>query len=68
MGKMKELYIDKLNDNTPDDTDWNSNQLNPPPDQIDLETGRSMWIIDDYKIWAETYEQAVQLLPLIKSF
>lgn len=36
--------------------------------------GKKLWIIksivDDveYKIWAETYEQALQLLPLIESF
>jgi len=70
MGKMKNLVIDQMNNdrNGPDDTDWNFNQLTPPPDQIDLDSGKSMWIIDDYKIWAETYQQALELLPLIQSF
>jgi len=57
MGKMKDLVIDQMN-----------NQLHPPPDLIDLELGKSMWIVEDYKIWAETYEQAVRLLPMIKSY
>jgi len=47
---------------------YGQNQLTPPPDLIDLESGKSMWIVEDYKIWAETYEQAVRLLPMIKSY
>lgn len=54
---MKNLVIDQMN-----------NQLHPPPDLIDLDSGKSMWIVEDYKIWAETYEQAVRLLPMIKSY
>lgn len=46
----------------------NNNTLNPPPDQIDLETGKMMWIIKDYKIWADSYEQALQLLNVIEKF
>lgn len=87
MGKMKDLVIDQMNNdrNGPDDTDWNaptydgagyteSDRLAPPPDEINLESGLSMWKIksikDDcvYKIWAETYEQALELLPRIESF
>jgi hypothetical protein len=45
-----------------------SNQLHPPPDQIDIETGKCMWIIKDYKIWADTYEQALKLVSIIESF
>jgi hypothetical protein len=71
MGKMKNLVIDQMNKdrNGPDDTDWNAppNQLEPPPDMINTETGKSMWIIKDYRIWAETYKQALELLPLIES-
>lgn len=43
------------------------NQLNPPPDKIDIESGKCMWVIKEYKIWAETYKQALELLPLIES-
>jgi len=70
MGKMKELFIDKINNdrNGPDDTDWNSNQLTPPPDEIDIHSGKCMWVIEDYKIWAHTYAQALELLPMIKNF
>lgn len=44
------------------------NQMNPPPDEINLETGKSMWIIEEYRIWADSYVQALELLPMIKSF
>jgi hypothetical protein len=56
MGKMKDLVIDQMN-----------NQLDPPPDMIDTNSGKCMWIIKEYKIWAETYKQALELLPLIES-
>jgi len=44
------------------------NKMAPPPDEINIETGKSMWIIKDYKIWADSYEQALSLLPMIESF
>lgn len=82
MGKMKDLVIDQMNSdrNGPDDTDWDAptydgagfteadNQMNPPPDMIDTDSGKSMWIIKDYRIWAETYKQALEMLPMIESF
>ncbi|MFO0452183.1 MAG: hypothetical protein ACK52I_26615 [Pseudomonadota bacterium] len=46
----------------------NDGQLEPAPDQVNLETGKSMWIIKDYKIWAYTYQEALELLPMIESF
>lgn len=82
MGKMKNLVIDQMNNdrNGPDDSDWNAptfdgagfteedNQLSPPPDEIDLNSGKSMWIIEEYTIWARSYKEALELLPMIKSF
>jgi hypothetical protein len=56
MGKMKDLAIDQMN-----------NQLEPPPDMINTETGKCMWIIKDYRIWADTYAQALSLLPLTEN-
>jgi hypothetical protein len=44
------------------------NQLDPPPDKINTETGKKMWVIKDYKIWADDYQQALQLLNVIESF
>lgn len=44
------------------------NTMAPPPDEINTTTGKSMWIIKDYKIWADSYEQALTLLPMIESF
>jgi len=43
------------------------NPLDPKPDAI-TEDGKKMWIIKDYRIWAQTYQQALKLLPLIESF
>lgn len=64
---MKEKFIDQINSG-PDDTDWDQNQLSPPPAEVNLENGKSMWVINDYKIWARTYQEALELLPLIESF
>jgi hypothetical protein len=50
-------------DKSPEEKDYN-----PKPDITDPDIGKSMWIVEDYKIWAETYEQAVRILPLIKSY
>ena len=61
MGKMKDLFIDLQNQE-------DNNQLSPPPDQIDINTNQSMWVIDGYKIWASSYMEALQLLPTIQSF
>ena len=44
-----------------------NNQLNPPPDEIDLKSNKSMWVIDEYKIWANTYIEAIELYNLIKN-
>lgn len=44
------------------------NTLDPPPDQIDLNTGKCMWEIQGYRIWADTYVEAKQHLNLIESF
>jgi hypothetical protein len=48
--------------------DSTDNKMSPPPDEINTDTGKSMWIIKDYKIWADSYEQALTLLPIIESF
>ena len=44
------------------------NVLEPPPDKIDITTDKKMWVIDGYRIWATSFIEALQLLPLIKSF
>jgi hypothetical protein len=54
-----------------DNTTINPNEPQPVAIQGD---GKKLWIVksivDDaeYKIWAETYQQALELLPLIESF
>ncbi len=62
MGKMKDVLIDKMNEQTPDDTDWNYQPIQTQAD------GKKLYIIKEYKIWAYSYEQALELLPLIESF
>ena len=42
------------------------NTLDPAPDEINTTTGKSMWKIKDYRIWADSYKQALELLPLIE--
>ena len=42
------------------------NVLDPAPDEINTTSGKSMWIIKDYRIWADSYKQALELLPLIE--
>ena len=42
------------------------NTMSPPPDEINTTSGKSMWIIKDYRIWADSYKQALELLPLIE--
>ncbi len=79
MGKMKDLYIDKINEQGPDDIDWNAptydgagftetDRLAPPPDEINTDTNKCMWEIKGYKIWADNYVQALELLSIIESF
>jgi len=43
-------------------------ELNPAPEQINPDNGLKMWTIDGYRIWAKSYDEALQLLPLIQSF
>lgn len=42
----------------------------PKPDAYnhDKASANFMWIIKGYKIWANTYPEALELLPLIESF
>jgi hypothetical protein len=37
------------------------NQLHPPPVEIDLNTGKSMWLVNDIRVWADTYENALRM-------
>lgn len=43
-------------------------KLDPPAEEINTENGQSMWTINGYRIWARSYREAVNLLPLIESF
>lgn len=60
--------MNKKNSHLPSDKQTEDNQLPPPPDQIDTDNGKMMWVIEEYKIWARTYQEALELLPLIQSF
>ena len=41
--------------------------LDPAPDAVNAENGKKMWVLNGYRIWADTYQQALELLPLIES-
>lgn len=45
---------------------YDNNTLDPSPDEINLVNGKCMWVIKDYRIWANTYREALELLPLIE--
>ena len=60
MGRIKDVFIDKINEN-PNDIDWDSNQLNPPPIEIDLESGKCMWLINEIRVWADNYTNALKM-------
>lgn len=45
-----------------------SDKLEPAPTAIDKLHNKKMWVIEGYKIWAGSYQHALQLLPLIQSF
>ena len=55
---MSELMIDKMN----------AEQMHPQPDKVNLESGLSMWIIKDIKVWATDYIQACKLYEIIDKF
>jgi hypothetical protein len=66
MGKLKDYMIDQINNerNMPDDFDssYEPNHVSEQPD------GKKLYIIKDYRIWAYSYKQALELLPMIENF
>lgn len=48
------------------ESQWGNNF--PPPEQINPENNQCMWTINGYRIWAHSYREALDLLPLIESF
>ena len=59
-GEVPEVYSME----TPEYT----NQLDPIPDEVDLNTGKAMWQINGYRIWATSYREAVMHMELIETF
>lgn len=59
------LIPNVYSDETPE---YDNNTMHPAPKEIDMVTGKSMWVIKDYKIWANTYEEALKHLDMIESF
>lgn len=41
---------------------------NEPKPIQESDDGKKLYIIEDYRIWAENYTQALKLLAMIKSF
>lgn len=84
MGKMKDLYIDEMNRQLAEDVNWDDApeydpasftkaDTEPQPEAVQAD-GKKLWIIPsnkdevDYKIWAHSYQKALELLPMIESF
>ena len=49
------------------ENDWGSGELEPVPDKLDINTGKKMWEINGYRICARSYNEALELVPLIES-
>jgi len=62
---MKDLFINEMNKEDQSDIDWNL--LQPSFEEEDA-NGKKMWTINGYKIWANSYMEALELLPMIESF
>ena len=43
-------------------------ELFPPAEEINLQSGKGMWTIKGYRIWADNYLQACKLLETIEKF
>jgi hypothetical protein len=39
-----------------------------PPEPIQVNGDKKLWIIDGYRVWAKTYAEAVQLAIMIDGF
>jgi hypothetical protein len=50
-----------------DEDAYRSNQLDPAPDEINTNTGKCMWIIKEYRIWATSYQEALKHLQIIEN-
>jgi hypothetical protein len=66
MGKMKEMFIEDMNNQrgVPDDTDWN---YQPQPLETNAQ-GLHLYVVNGYRIWAENYNRAIDLCRIIDSF
>lgn len=73
MKRNKEIFMEMQQEQEPmfDSAGYSiadrNNQLDPPPDQINVETGKCMWEIKGYRIWANSYPEALEHLILIES-
>lgn len=74
MKRNKEIFMEMQQEQEPmydsagfTEADRNT-PLDPPPDEINLETGKKMWVIKGYRIWSDSYQEALQHLNLIESF
>lgn len=41
-------------------------ELSPPPQEIDIKTGKGMWNIGSQTIWANSYQEAIDIFLLIQ--
>jgi len=64
MGKFKNLMIDKMNKEVEDERNFIHFGIEPKP--LKERDGKKLWEIDGYRIWAVTYTQALDILPMIQ--
>jgi hypothetical protein len=68
MGRMKDLFIEQMNqEKAKEPLNYGYiGDTEPWPDEIDVETGKCMWIIRESKVWANTYAEALDLYSMIE--
>lgn len=71
MGKMKDAFIDQINGLSEEELaiyrQLEEESARDRSYEV-REDGKKLFVIKDYKIWAKSYEDALELLPLIENF
>lgn len=82
LNQMRDEEALKSLEQTSDDTDWNAPTFDSAgyteadrmaddeqnPIEVDPKSGKKLYLIKQYKIWAYNYKQALELLPMIEGF
>lgn len=49
------------------ESDWGSGELEPVAAKIDPHSGKKMYEVHGYRVWARSFKEALELVPLIES-